>query len=156
MGLDSTVRCRCFEEGKLTLGPVPVEDLYIDETGHLASREIDAANEKYSGLRFRMRYGKLQKEFRRWVEQCCEHEYGDYCSEHISNWAGCDEFKELVKAAGGADVFPLLSNLLPESNDGMYPSEKAAATLEELDRFLEVARDMHQWVLYDNEYNEMI
>ena len=31
MGLDAFVRCRCFEEGKLKPGPIPLEDLYIDD-----------------------------------------------------------------------------------------------------------------------------
>lgn len=42
MGLDATVRCRCFEEGKLKPGPVPYDDLYIDGEGYIASRRLDA------------------------------------------------------------------------------------------------------------------
>lgn len=52
MGLDASVRCRCFEEGKLKPGPVPVEDLYIDSDGYLASRKLDEARETYDGRRF--------------------------------------------------------------------------------------------------------
>lgn len=44
MGLDATVRCRCFEEGKLVPGPIPVGDLYVDEEGYISSRKLDKAN----------------------------------------------------------------------------------------------------------------
>lgn len=30
MGLDATVRCRCFEEGKLKPVPVPFDDLHAE------------------------------------------------------------------------------------------------------------------------------
>lgn len=33
MGLDATVRCRCFEEGKIKPGPLPLDDLYIARKG---------------------------------------------------------------------------------------------------------------------------
>lgn len=42
MGLDASVRCRCFEEGKLSPGPVPLEDVYVDTEGYLSSRKLDA------------------------------------------------------------------------------------------------------------------
>lgn len=60
MGLDASVRCRCFEEGRLKPGPVPVEDLYIDEEGYLSSRKLNAAYKKYDYRQYRARYGKHQ------------------------------------------------------------------------------------------------
>ena len=41
MGLDAFVRCRCFEEGKLKPGPIPFEDLYIDEEDFICSKFLD-------------------------------------------------------------------------------------------------------------------
>lgn len=80
MGLDATVRCRCFEEGKLKPGPLPLDDLYIDEEGYLSSHKLDAAHARFAYRQFDARYGDLQREFQKWANSCCEHEYGEYCS----------------------------------------------------------------------------
>lgn len=147
MGLDATVRCRCFEEGKLKPGPIPYEDLYIDEEGYLSSSMLDAAHEKYDYRRFQARYGNLEREFEEWSNNCCEHEFGDYCSERVGNIAGCAHFQSLVKESGGELAFPLLSNLLPIGNEGIYPAEKAVETLAELDRFIAKINQIEEWVL---------
>ncbi len=47
MGFDASVCCRCFEEGKLKPGPLPYEDLYIDEEGHLYSHKLNDARTRY-------------------------------------------------------------------------------------------------------------
>lgn len=156
MGLDATVRCRCFEEGKLSPGPVPVDDLCIDEEGYLSSRKLDEAYKKYDHRRFNARYELLRDEFEKWSDSCCEHEYGDYCSEWVSNWAGCAQFRDLVEEAGGREKFPFLSNLLPDGNGGIYPADKARATLDELDRFIKVITEIDQWVLRDRETDEKV
>lgn len=91
MGLDARVRCRCFEDGRLKPGPVPVTDLYIDEDGYLASRTLDTASIRYDWRRYHARYGKLDEEFTLWLEDCCEHENGEYCSNGLARGAcmGC-------------------------------------------------------------------
>lgn len=147
MGLDATVRCRCFEEGKLKPGPVPMSDVYVDEEEYLSSRKLDAASKRLTYRQFDARYGDLQREFMHWAESCCEHAGGDYCSEWVNNWAGCAKFESLVEDAGGEAEFPLLSKLLPQANGGTYPAEMAAATLTELDRFVEKISDVDEWVL---------
>lgn len=151
MGLDATVRCRCFEEGKLKPGPVPMSDVYVDEEGYLSSHKLDAARRRFTYRQFDARYGDLQRKFMHWAESCCEHAGGDYCSEWVSNWAGCAEFESLVEDAGGEAEFPLLSKLLPQANGGTYPAEMAAATLTELDRFVKKVSDVDEWVLCDVE-----
>lgn len=144
MGLDATIRCRCFEEGKLKPGPIPFEDLYIDKDGCLASRMLDAAREKYDHRRFEARYGALDDEFCEWLVDSCEHEDGVYFSEWVSNWSGVAHFCALVDKAGGETKFPLLSSLLPDGNGGAYPAEKAQATLDELQRFVAVVSEMSE------------
>ena len=156
MGLGATVRCRCFEEGKLKPGPVPLDDLYVDDEGYLASRKLDAVRKRLDHRRFDARYGELEDEFYRWTESCCEHEDGEYCSESVSNVAGCAQFRSLVEEAGGEAELPLLSKLLPQGNGGIYPAEKAAATLVELDRFIEKVEDVDEWVLCDVETDEEV
>lgn len=101
MGLDAYVRCRCFEEGKLKPGPVPFDDLYIDEDGYLSSKKLDAARSVYDRRRFSARYGQLEDDFLAWSENCCEHEDGEYCSEWAGNVAGVAQFQALVEQLGG-------------------------------------------------------
>lgn len=151
MGLDATVRCRCFEEGKIKPGPVPLDDIYVDEEGYLSSRKLAAARERFTYRQFDARYGDLQDEFEDWADSCCEHECGEYCSERVGNIAGCAQFEFLVEAAAGEAEFPLLAKLLPHANGGTYPAELAAATLEELDRFIEKVSDVDEWVLCEAE-----
>ena len=50
MGLDASVRCRCFEEGKLRPGPVPLEDVYVDTEGYLSSRKLDAELDRFIAI----------------------------------------------------------------------------------------------------------
>lgn len=156
MGLDATVRCNCFEKGNLKPGPVPYEDLYIDDEGYLSSRKLDEAYKKYDFRRYEARYGVLQHEFEEWQRDCCEHEDGYYCCERVGNWSGCAEFIQLVEEVGGESEFPLLSKFLPDGNDGLYPVEKVDATLSELDRFIEVISAIDQWVLCVCETEEEI
>ena len=144
MGLDASVRCRCFEEHRLKPGPMPYEDLYIDEEGYLASRGLDSLYSRYEYDEFRRRYGTLYDLFLDWTYNCCEHEDGEYCSERVSNWAGCARFDSLVEEVGGREEFPLLSSFLPHANGGLYPVEKAPDTLEELNRFIEAILDVDE------------
>ena len=152
MGLDASVRCRCFEERKVKPGPVPVEDLYIDSDGYLASRKLDEARETYDGRRFEARFYELDRAFDAWLEQCCEHEDGECCTERVGNWAACGEFRYLVRKAEGEEHFPLLSHLLPDGNGGTYPVERAEATLKELECFLETLPAIDPDVFYEGKY----
>lgn len=156
MGLDASVRCRCFEEGKLKPGPVPADDLYIDTEGYLASRTLDEAWERYDYRRFDARYGELEREFLDWLEQPCEHRDGEQCDEWISNWSGVSHFKSLVEDLGGEQAFPLLSSMLPSGNGGMFPADQASAALEELDRFTEMVVDVRIWELRTSESEESV
>ena len=156
MGLDASVRCRCFEEGKLKPGPVPFEDLYIDEEGYLSSRKLSSAHSKYGYRQYRARYGELDDAFEKWADHACEHEFGDYCTEWVSNWAGVAAFECRVEEAGGEAEFPLLSKMLPRGNGGIYPVELAKSTLEELDRFIEKVTDIDEWVLCDCETEDEV
>lgn len=141
MGLDARVRCRCFEDGRLKPGPVPVTDLYIDEDGYLASRTLDTASIRYDWRRYHARYGKLDEEFTLWLEDCCKHENGEYCSEWIGTWGMYGVFQDAVEKAGGKEVLPLLGHMLPTANGGQYPVEKTEATLVEVEQFIRITRD---------------
>lgn len=129
MGLGATVRCRCFEEGKLKPGPVPLDGLYVDDEGYLASRKLDAARKRLDHRRFDARYGELEDEFYEWTESCCEH--GD---EEVWVSAQCGSFPlsiapyEEVWMVGGKICFyragcdPVetthFKQIMPEAPDG--------------------------------------
>lgn len=134
MGLDASVRCRCFEEGKLKPGPVPIGDLYIDGDGYLASKKLDDAHERFSYRQFLARYGGLDEAFDSWLESPCEHDWGEICSERVGNWSGCAMFNEYCEEIG-EEKLPILSHILPDGNGGTFPAEKAEAALKELDYF---------------------
>ena len=61
-------------------------------------------------------------------------------------------FCHLVSEAGGEESFPLLSHLLPDANGGLYPAEKAEATLGELVCFLKVLPAIDSDVFYEGKY----
>ena len=156
MGLDASVRCRCFEERKLIDPPVPYGDLYIDEDGYLWSKKLHDAHDRYDYRRYTARYGELEDRFMEWLDHPCEHEGGDYCSEWVSNIAGTAEFRDLVEELGGEETFPFLSTMLPHGNGGLYPCDKAAATLDELDHFIKLLPSVNEWVLVTVDTNEEI
>ncbi len=134
MGLDASVRCRCFEEGKLRPGPVPIEDLYIDDEGYLSSRKLDDAYARFSLRQVWARYYELENAFREWSDHPCEHEDGEICSERVGNWSGCAVFEDYCEEIGEERV-PILAHILPSGNGGTFPAEMAEAALKELDFF---------------------
>lgn len=157
MGLDATVRCRCYEEGRLKPGPVPFEDLFLDEGDYLYSRTLSDARERFGTEEYWERYGDLEEAFYDWLEaKACEHSFGEYREERIGNLAGIAEFRSRVEALGGSDKYPLLAEILPSGNDGMYPPELAKPALEELDRFVVEVAELWEWVLCDVQTGKMI
>lgn len=79
--------------------------------------------------------------FTLWLEDCCEHENGEYCSEWIGTWGMYGVFQDAVEEAGGKEVLPLLGHMLPTANGGQYPVEKTEATLVEVEQFIRITRD---------------
>lgn len=134
MGLDASVRCRCFEEHKLRPGPVPYEDLYIDGEGYLSSRTIDDAYSRFTQRQVKARYWELEEAFRVWSDHPCEHEFGEICTERVGNWSGVAMFDHWCSVIG-EDRLPILSHILPDGNGGTFPAEMAEAALAELDVF---------------------
>ena len=134
MGLDATVRCRCFEEGKLKPGPIPFDDLFVDEEGYLSSRKLSEAYSRFDYRQFQARYGALEDAFREWLDSACEHEGGDYWGEHVGNWSGVGMFQYYCEQIG-EETIPVLFHILPDGNGGIFPAEKAPAALAELDIF---------------------
>jgi hypothetical protein len=117
MGIDASVRCRCYEDGKAAPPPVPVR---VDE--HDEIRAVDPADS-----------GALLD----WRRSACEHPRME-AVELSLGWAWVRSFRDALVEAGGADQYPILLANLPEWNGAFYvsPAESAAA-LDELRRFTE-------------------
>lgn len=156
MGLDAFVRCRCFEEGKLKPGPIPFEDLYIDDEDYISSKFLDQKRKELSSEQFRERYGDLESDFLDWMDSACEHEYGEICSERVGNFCGLLSIDAVLSSDEGESKYPLLNNMLPDGNGGVYPVEKAQFTLDELDRFIEEHSKISGYQLIDEETNKVL
>ena len=156
MGLDAFVRCRCFEEGKLKPGPIPFEDLYIDDEDYISSKFLDQKRKELSSEQFRERYGDLESDFLDWMDSACEHEYGEICSERVGNFCGLLSIDAVLSSDEGESKYPLLNNMLPDGNGGLYPVEKAQPTLNELDRFIEEHAKVQGYQLIDEETHKVI
>lgn len=156
MGLDAFVRCRCFEEGKLKPGPIPLEDFYIDDEDHICSKFLDQKLEELGSDLFWERYGDLESDFLDWIDNACEHEYGEICSESVGNFCGVLNIYADLSSDEGESKYPLLNNMLPSINDGLYPVEKAQPTLNELDRFMEEHAKVQGYRLIDEEKHKVI
>ena len=115
MGLDATVMCNCFREGKTTPPPFPRDWLEIDEEGYLnLVEEYDSAEN----------WGKHYA----WQQSCCQHEGMDFACEHISNWAGYRQFQAALGEVGW-QYFPVLEEQLPNANGGLTPSAASVKAL---------------------------
>ncbi len=130
MGLDGSVRCRCFEQGRVKDPPVPLEWLHVDEEGYLNLRP-----EHDTDATFHQMY--------RWRQTACPHPDLRQASEHIANWAGYRAFQQAMSRVGW-DNFPTLRTQLPEVNGGLMLPAAAVLALGELTHFRslrEVGRD---------------
>lgn len=121
MGLDASVMCNCYRDGKATACPFP-EDFYVDEDGFPAVRIADFDDSEKSD------------EFDEWLATCCEHPNMDYRSVFIANWRGYQSFRDALGQFGW-DHFPILYAELPAGNEGVTSAKAASAALHELSFF---------------------
>lgn len=131
VGLDAYVRCRCFEEGKVTEPPLPIDDLYVSEEGNIESRLLDKERERLDSRRFDARYGALSDALHDWQDSCCEHPNMEICNERVCNISGWVELRWLFEQLG--PITPTLSEMLPHANGGQFPASRAESALRELD-----------------------
>lgn len=123
MGLDATVRCTCWEEGKTTPPPVARSRIRLDAATDDLDLDLpwDGNHEAHAA-------------FQDWLESCCEHPRMRFAWERISSWAGVRHFQNALRALG-ADKFPRLLAAIPDTNGGMTKPADAGACLAELSAF---------------------
>lgn len=141
MGLDAFVRCNCWEEGRTTPPPVPVDFIYLDEEGYLSLNLPYRDNEEQHHA------------FDYWRARCCEHDNMEYVSVHVSNWGGYRSFQQALGKAGW-EHFPTLRAELPNANGGQLLPASAARALQELRYFQERADLGSNTFLIDTETGE--
>lgn len=124
MGLDATVMCNCFKEGKTSEPPFPQDQLYVDGEGFLHVRTDDPTDLKHRRLY-------------EWMQTACQHPGLNFARERISNWGGYRLFQEAM-ATVGWDRFPTLKAELPSSNGGLTQADAATKALKELASFRSV------------------
>ncbi|MBL8164129.1 MAG: hypothetical protein JNJ61_19225 [Anaerolineae bacterium] len=121
MGLDASVMCNCYREGRTSPCPFP-DDLYIDEDGFPALRINRPDEESRSEV------------FDAWLSHCCEHPNMDYAAVFVAKWQGYNAFRRALEEIGW-EQFPVLKAHLPEHNQGSVPASAAAQALRELEHF---------------------
>lgn len=119
MGLDATVMCNCYRDGKTSPPPFPREWLELDEEGYLNLKKEHDSNENWS-------------QFYQWEQDCCAHQQMEYADERIGNWSSYRLFQQALEEVGW-EHFPVLREQLPSGNGGQMPSAKCAEALRELD-----------------------
>lgn len=113
MGLDATVRCRCWELGRCSPPPVPVVfDPRYDEV---------VAVDPESWM-----------EFDPWRSGACDHEDMCYAQERIGNWGEVGFFVALLTDVGRRRFRTLISELAYRVNGGLTSVNAAHEALAEL------------------------
>lgn len=122
MGLDASVMCNCFRDGRATPPPFPLEWLEVDVEGYLNLKQGHDTDENWLS----------QYE---WEQSCCEHEGMAFASEHISNWPGYRLFQAALGEVGW-EYFPVLKEQLPNVNGGLTPASESTKACDELNTFV--------------------
>lgn len=112
MGLDATVMCNCFRDGKTTLPPFPRDWFETDEEGYINLKREHNSDENWV-------------EQYAWEQSCCEHEGMDFACERIPNWTGYRQFQAALGEIGW-QKFPVLKQQLPNANGGLTSSADSA------------------------------
>jgi hypothetical protein len=122
MGLDASVRCRCWEDGRVRTPPPFAEHVRTDAAGYL---RLDLP---WAG------HQDKHRAFDEWRQTCCAHEDMDYACEWVADWGSYRQFQAKL-AEFGWPQFPTLGRVLPQNNDGTVSPEDSATALAELDDF---------------------
>lgn len=139
MGINATVMCNCYREGRARPCPVP-EHFYYDPSV-TPSLDLDVAGHEEEHARFKS-----------WLLEACPHPYMVYASEFISSWRGFRTFSDAVEELG-VGQFPMLNAQLPGGDDGITIPRDSVLMLEEIALFEAKDSVMVQAVLVDTDRN---
>jgi hypothetical protein len=122
MGLEASVMCNCYAQGRTTPPPFP-ERFFINEAGFPDLRPAEGRDAEQD----------MQRLYE-WLRTCCEHPGMVYASIYIANWPGYMDFLDALEAIGAEHV-PTLLGELPIENSGLTKADAAAKALVELADF---------------------
>jgi hypothetical protein len=142
MGLDASVMCNCYKQGKTTPCPYP-EFFHIDEEGFPGLNLPYDENEEKSDI------------FDTWLATCCEHPHMDYAAVYVSNWKGYQSFLQALEQVGW-EHFPVLRAELPDGNHGLTSADSARMALKELETFKTLGQSVVKTFLVNTETQETL
>jgi len=142
MGLDASVMCNCFQEGKTKKPPFPQDWLEVDSEGYFNLLKEHDTDANY----FR---------FNEWEKDCCPHGDLEFASERISNWGGYRLFQTALREIG-LEHFPALQAELPNVNGGLTQPTACALALQELEFFQSVNEYGTKTVLFNSKTAEFL
>lgn len=123
MGLEASVMCTCYAEGKAAPFPSP-ERLVMNADGFPDLLPAPDADPE-----------KDMRMLATWMADACEHPGMNAARAYVSNWADYRAFLHALETAG-AEQFPtLLRELPPEDTVGVMATAAVPAALSELDAF---------------------
>lgn len=125
--LYATVRCHCFDEGRLFAPPPHEDDLYIDEHGYpaLGMPQISTTAEAHA-------------QFAAWLRAACEHPDMHYTAVEIGT-SGLLRALVAALALDGTAHYPTLLRWLPRAQSRALPATFAKAAQKELRYFQKYA-----------------
>ena len=119
MGLDATVMCNCYRDGKTSPPPFLRDWLEVDDEGYLNLKKEHDNDDNWHT-------------FYQWEQDCCEHHRMEYADERIANWTGYRLFRQALGEVGW-EHFPVMLDQLPSGNGGLMESIMCEQALRELD-----------------------
>jgi len=142
MGLDASVMCNCFREGKTRPSPFSPH-FYVDGEGFPALNLPYESNEEEF------------EAFDEWLLTCCDHPNMDFAAVFIANWKGYNAFLAALEQVGW-EHFPTLHAALPDNNQGLTSPESARIALIELERFVAEGGGITKTFLVDSDTGESL
>jgi hypothetical protein len=128
MGLEASVMCTCYAEGKAAPFPFP-ERLTMNADGFPDLLPVAGADPEED-----------MRLLASWMADACEHPGMTIARAYVSNWADYRAFLQALESAG-AGRFPTLLHELPsEDTIGVMPADAAAKALAELEVFDSLAQ----------------
>lgn len=122
MGLEASVMCTCYAEGKTTPCPFP-DRFFINEAGFPDLRPDPDADPE-----------RDLEAFVNWLQHACAHPGMQAARVYVSNWADYNAFINALETSA-PEKFPTLLRELPDDNGGLMPASAAPAALRELAAF---------------------
>ena len=143
MGLDASVRCRCWERGLCKPTPLAAHITFEVREDCISTN-----------LRWETHQAEILA-FDQWMLSCCEHEEMCFARERISNWSGLRSFQQALRTLGETG-FAVLLREIPNVNGGLTYPDAAQACLTELDRFDRMKQFGERIELLDSATNQVV